>query len=162
MTAMNDNKYDCLLRMVEKYFDGDTTIEEEKWLRRELLSTDCRDAAVEEALAVMGYAATSRADALKSSAVAMRKSPSFPGWMAGAASVAVIIAISLALFSPQNAGKTGRCVAYIHGQKIEDAEVIRNLASLQIAEIGESSDDIDEQIQKEFHEFKIVMDNEQD
>lgn len=58
----NISDHDELLRLVNRYFEGDTSLAEERNLRRLLAKSSCTDAPVEEARAVMGVFACSRTE----------------------------------------------------------------------------------------------------
>lgn len=107
MKSINPNReYDQMLRLIERYFDGETSAAEEKSLRRMLVETDCNAAEVEEARAVMGVFATAR-----SLEVAVNKAGASPGKrrakrplslaaISAAASIAVIIVAVMSILQP--------------------------------------------------------------
>lgn len=59
-TNKNTNDPQLLLRLIDRYFEAETTLEEERTLRRLLAETDYVDEAVEAARAVMGVFAIDR------------------------------------------------------------------------------------------------------
>lgn len=98
----NISDHDELLRLVNRYFEGDTSLAEERNLRRLLAQSSCTDAPVEEARAVMGVFACGRAECRK----AAQKSPSAfyrlrrSRWTAisAVASVAVLIVAVVSMY----------------------------------------------------------------
>lgn len=64
----NISDHDELLRLVNRYFEGDTSLAEERNLRRLLAQSSCTDAPVEEARAVMGVFACCRTECRKPAA----------------------------------------------------------------------------------------------
>ena len=59
-TIKNTYNREALLRLIERYFEAETSLEEERYLRQLLVETDCNDSAVEAARAVMGVFAVDR------------------------------------------------------------------------------------------------------
>lgn len=105
MKAINpDREYNQLLELVDRYFEGETSLAEEKQLRRMLAETDSDTAEIEEARAVMGIFATSRrqpASADTPAAGPRRRRRTFPlAAISAAASVVVIIVAVLSLLHP--------------------------------------------------------------
>ncbi|MDE6317553.1 MAG: hypothetical protein K2L73_04045 [Muribaculaceae bacterium] len=107
MKSVNPNReYDQLLRLIERYFDGETSAAEEKCLRRMLVETDCNAVEVEEARAVMGVFATARsmegavnkAGALAGKRRAKRRLSLAA--ISAAASIAVIIVAVMSILHP--------------------------------------------------------------
>ena len=98
----NISDHDELLRLVNRYFEGDTSLAEERNLRRLLAQSSCTDAPVEEARAVMGVFACGRAECRN----AAQKSPSAfsrlrrSRWTAisAVASVAVLIVAVVSMY----------------------------------------------------------------
>ena len=103
-TVNPDREYELLLNMVNRYFEGETSREEEMTLRRRLVDTDCDMPEIEEARAVMCLFATSRRQQTAPAAMpAAKPKPkrSFPfAAVSAAASVAVIIVAVLSIMSP--------------------------------------------------------------
>ena len=59
-TIKNTYNREALLRLIERYFEAETSLEEERYLRQLLVEPDCNDSAVEAARAVMGVFAVDR------------------------------------------------------------------------------------------------------
>lgn len=95
---------ETLLRLIDRYFEGETSLEEERTLRQSLAETDCNDEAVEAARAVMGVFAVQRRIATeKKQAVTSkpRRLLSATQWVAvsAVASVAIIIVAVVSLMN---------------------------------------------------------------
>ncbi|MBD5257691.1 MAG: hypothetical protein HDS52_03235 [Barnesiella sp.] len=101
-TVNPDREYELLLNLVNRYFEGETSREEEMTLRRHLVDTDCDMPEIEEARAVMGLFATARRQQPAPAAMpAAKPKRSFPfAAVSAAASVAVIIVAVLSIMSP--------------------------------------------------------------
>lgn len=92
-TDKNKNNHDELLRLVDRYFEGETSLEEERQLRCLLAESESDSVEIEEARAVMGLFACARSRAPRSRQG--RRSLWFP--LSVAASVAVIIGTVITL-----------------------------------------------------------------
>lgn len=106
-TIKNTDNREALLQLIERYFEAETSLEEERYLRRLLVKTDYNDDAVEAARAVMGVFAVER----KIADTQQLKAPRSPkrrfsgiNWTAisAVASVAIII---VAVVSLMNIGR---------------------------------------------------------
>lgn len=104
MKSNNIQSQDELLRLVNRYFEGETSIEEERNLRRLLVESTSHDEAIEEARAVMGIFACSRVAARRPEAQSpmadsRRRRRRRSQWAAisAVASVAVLIAAVVSL-----------------------------------------------------------------
>ena len=140
---------DRLHILIERYFDGDTTVGEERELRAALLALAPaeRDRATEEALAVMGYA---RMDV---SPVRWRRMLLRGG---AAAAVAAVLAVTAVL--PRFAGDGGECIAYVDGSRIVDEHAVMGIIDAQLGEMGEAADDVSRQMESDFSEIREAMD----
>lgn len=139
--------------LIERYFDGDTTPEEEKSLLATLLSMPPGDEEADEALAVMGYA---RLKPRKEIAVRRRN---FTG-IAAAAVAMVLVAFGLTLYFSTPHIDAGECYAYVGGERIESEEVIRALMADQLEEMSEASEDVSRQITDDLDDFRGLFDSE--
>ncbi|MDE5607630.1 MAG: hypothetical protein K2I64_01705 [Muribaculaceae bacterium] len=123
-----DNNTNRLEKLIERYFDAMTTIEEERELARLLAGTNATSELIEQARAVMGYAAASRKVMTR-----QRRSPGLRfarKAMQIAASLALVVGGSaLAIkYSSQRAEAAPRCVAYVNSVRITDEAAIRQMA----------------------------------
>lgn len=106
-TIKNTYNREALLRLIERYFEAETSLEEERYLRQLLVETDCNDSAVEAARAVMGVFAVDRKIAdYKSQKTVLKPQRKLRGvrWtvISAVASVAIII---VAVVSLMNSGQ---------------------------------------------------------
>lgn len=151
---------DRLHILIERYFDGDTTLGEERGLRAVLLALAPaeRDQAAEEALAVMGYARMEAAPAANAesgvSPVRWRRMLLRGG---AAAAVAAVLAVTAVL--PRFAGDGGgECIAYVDGSRIVDEHAVMGIIDAQLGEMGEAADDVSRQMESDFSEIREAMD----
>lgn len=97
----NTNPDDELYRLIDRYFEGETSLDEERRLRRLLAGSTRRDATLDEARAVMGLFAAARSAStvqapVQKPARRRRRQPLLVA-VSVAASVAVIIGAALSL-----------------------------------------------------------------
>ncbi len=125
-----------LHNLIERYFNADTSLEEERLLRRELATgiNNPDDPVIQEACAVMGLHVIRRKPAAIS-----RKTVSPPIWR-NVAAVAVAIAVTGSLLSGViRQQSTGECVAYVNGQRISDRDAVMKLMFSDLNEMEEAS-----------------------
>ncbi len=143
-----------LHNLIERYFNADTSLEEERLLRRELATgiNNPDDPVIQEACAVMGLHVIRRKPAAIS-----RKTVSPPIWR-NVAAVAVAIAVTGSLLSGViRQQSTGECVAYVNGQRISDRDAVMNLMFSDLNEMEEASNCIEASITNELHEIADIM-----
>lgn len=151
--------------MVEKYFEGETSTAEEKWLKVALLKADKTDPMVEEALAVMGYAysahiADSDAADPQNAVLESKRKSHTRHYLRIASVAAAIIAVVFTfswIWNPSANEDETEYFAYVEGVRIENEIAIRNLISIQLEEMGEGSAEINNQIQSDFQDLKNAM-----
>ena len=135
---------DRLHILIERYFDGDTTLGEERGLR-------------EEALAVMGYA---RMDVTPAANAESGVSP--VRWrrmlLRGGAAAAVAAVLAVTAVLPRFAGDGGECIAYVDGSRIVDEHAVMGIIDAQLGEMGEAADDVSRQMESDFSEIREAMD----
>lgn len=151
---------DRLHILIERYFDGDTTLGEERGLRAALLALSPaeRDQTTEEALAVMGYA---RMEAAPAGNAASADSPM--RWrrmlLRGGAAAAVAAVLAVTAVLPRFAGDGGgECIAYVDGSRIVDEHAVMGIIDAQLGEMGEAADDVSRQMESDFSEIREAMD----
>lgn len=135
--------------LIEKYFDGATTAEEEKWLRRTLPALIGSDPEVDGALAVMGYAV------LPGPAREKRKHRFIsPG--AAAAAIAIFVAGAGIYAAFSLSGAKSDLVAYSGGVEVDRQEALRMISS-QMAEMGEASREVSSDVLAELDDFRVIL-----
>ena len=125
-----DNDTYRLEQLTERYFEASTTIEEERELARMLARSGESSPLIDQARAVMGYAAASRAAKGRRPARHAVVARVARRVMQTAASVALLVAgsaLAIKYGSPRVEAAT-RCVAYIDAVRITDEDVVRQMA----------------------------------
>ena len=123
-------------KVIGRYFDAQTTDEEESALKRFLVSPEAADREFDEARAVLGFITVGRRLCHARRRTVLRRR--IAGYSA-AASVALVIAFSgWAIYSSRN-----QCVAYINGVKCTDEDVVMAEMRRSMREMGATASSAD-------------------
>ena len=123
-------------KMIGRYFDAQTSDEEESALKRFLVSPEAAGREFDEARAVLGFTTVGRRLCHQHRRTALRRR--IAGYSA-AASVALVIAFSgWAIYSSRN-----QCVAYINGVKCTDEDVVMAEMQRSMQEMGSTASSAD-------------------
>ena len=123
-------------KMIGRYFDAQTSDEEESALKRFLVSPEAAGREFDEARAVLGFTTVGRRLCHTRRRTALRRR--IAGYSA-AASVALVIAFSgWAIYSSRN-----QCVAYINGVKCTDEDVVMAEMRRSMREMGATASSAD-------------------
>lgn len=135
--------------LIERYFDGDTSVTEERRLLDALLSHPPGDRAVDEALAVMGYARVSGPAEMTARSLYRRI-------MTAAAAVLLVISAVGVFFltTSHTSGTQSECYAYVGGERIEDRDQIESIMKVQMCDMGDAADEVEKQLAEDLGDFK--------
>lgn len=123
-------------KVIGRYFEAQTTDEEESALKKFLVSPEAAGREFDEARAVLGFATVGRRLCHARRRTALRRR--ITGYSA-AASVALVIAFSgWAVYSSRN-----QCVAYINGVKCTDEDVVMAEMQRSMQEMGSTASSAD-------------------
>lgn len=147
---------DILHRLIDKYFEGDTSLEEEKMLLELLMESEPEDEAVRSTLAVMGYSRLSPSDGNRVKKPLSKWRYRFAGIAAACAVAAVCVTVVLTY--PLGSG-ADHCLAYVAGEKIESRDVVVELMELQLGEFSEAATEIDKAVMDDFSEMGTILDS---
>lgn len=127
-------KQEELDKLVERYFDGDTTLSEESTLRQ-LLATGRYDSeAAREAMAVMGY--TVSVPRVGQRSFSRRKT-----WTV-AASIAVLVIAGAGFLFMNQGNSRSEYIAWVNGVRIDNPARVMELAEKDLAEAAEASEGV--------------------
>lgn len=142
-------------KLIQLYFEGLTSIEEERQLREALADPSVRGAEADEVRAVMSFAAVSP-DQSESPTVARRPPRHLSALLSAAASVAVVglLCWNFFLREPQT-----QYMAYIDGHSTEDPEQVMKLINDDLSLLGEASEDVADEIDDNLSAFSSVINN---
>lgn len=148
--------YNDLCRLIERYFDAGTSLEEERLLRKLLASGEFSGKEVDEAISVMGLIAGSRSSrSKKRGKVAF--TPRFKK-LSAAASVAVALGVGITLFSlPAESDFT--CIAYNGGVRVEDRGEVEALLFEQLNDASEGFGVVEDAIEEDMLPFNSLFDD---
>ena len=147
-----DNRKVAAQQLVEMYFNGDTTLEQERRLRELLADSSLTGADLDEARAVMGFMVTdARITAGRSRGHRRRWWPA----VSVAASLAVIVWLAAALIieKPQPV-----MLAYVGGKEIRDASQVMDIAEAELNMLGAAMDETDSRVIDELGEISQMLD----
>lgn len=137
--------------LIEKYFEGETTLAEERRLRENLPRMRGESPEIDEALAVMGYAAASDKDSVKK-----KRKPSYR-WVAAAASFALILTAGGIYTHYLKDSQKSTFMAYSGGVKIDREEAMQLIAA-QMEEMSDASQDIKTEVEDDLSDFRNILD----
>lgn len=139
--------------LVARYFDGATTVDQERQLRRLLASTGYSSPAADEARALLGYFAAERGRAAET---ARRRSRGLRRTvLTVAASVAVMVAVTVALF--RSADSPMECYAMVGSERVEDMNEIRALIDADLGCIADAQHSINDAIAADLSAISDAM-----
>lgn len=147
------------LRLSERYFEAETTEEEERELRRFAAQTSDPD--FRDLQAVMGFTAIARSSKGSKGSKGLKVQQQAPlkplkplklnsHYMGLAASVIVVLGLSL-FFSLSNRQQDTGCVAWVNGEKITDPTEVMALMQNTMLEMNiEGNDPVEDQLRGMF------------
>lgn len=148
--------------LIDKYFEAQTSIEEEELLLKESLSRFGRDPAANEILAVMGYSHINLQKSVVNDREIKRRKRHYI-LQSTAAAVTVFLSIAAALiFSFEHSEiKHEDSYAYVGGVRIENKTEILSLIESQLNEVSDAQEIINNTISNDLEDFRDVLNNEQ-
>ncbi len=148
---MNKEKIHIL---IEKYFDGETTLKEEKWLKDNLPKMMGEDPEIDEVLAVMGYAVVPVKDGVSE----RRVKRSFHWAATAAASLALLIgAGGIYTYIVSQRDTQSHFMAYSGGVRLDRQEAMQ-LIKAQMEEMSEASRDMKLEVEDDLADFRAAFD----
>lgn len=154
-----------LYNLIDRYFEGDTTLEEEDILVSELMARDDSDARIKEAKAVILFLTASpdageKVSGMEDSpcAVSAPVQRGFRGmvWKVAAA-VAVVATGGFFLMRGDMADSGYDTVAWCNGVRVDDPEVASGLMRGQLAMMADVSASLEADVEADFSEFADAM-----
>lgn len=131
-----------LEHLIERYFDGETSVQEEQMLRETLADCPWSSEAIDEARFTMGYFAAHCQEKERTARKIHRRQ-----LIGIAASIAIILAIGIpamyhSWFAPHN-----ECIAYVDGKIIDNDEVVMALIESDLSKMEDASNSMEAQLQ---------------
>ena len=122
-----------LERLIERYFEGETSLQEEQMLRQQLAECPWESEIIDEARFTMGYFAAHQRQQQQRPAAVNRYRV-----MAIAASVALLLTVGTGLLWHSQQPKDV-CIAYVNGQEIHNDEAVIALIENDLNNINNAS-----------------------
>lgn len=148
---VHDTDMNKLNALIEKYFDGATTLDEERLLRRMLADPSFQGESVDEARAVLGFMA---AGASPHADVSGRRSVSWLTSAGVAASLAVAVTIGMWMHRESTSPDM---IAYVGGCEIRDRREVMDIVEADLAAFGLAAMDADMQIDAELSDIGDML-----
>ncbi len=150
---MKSNVYE-MERLIDRYFDGDTTLEEERFLRTLLADVSIKGDKVDEARAVLGYMTV-----VPKRPRTFRRVSNLRRLAVAATVSAIGIFIGFALFhrSGTAAVAESECIAYVGGQIVNDKDKVMEMMWQDLALIGSASEAMADDIEQQFADMASVF-----
>lgn len=140
-----------ILKLIDKYFEGESTLAEERWLKENLPSMRGESPRIDEALAVMGYAAASSAH------IAMKPQRGVPRWMLRtAASLALLLTIGGICFTLDSRARQSTFLAYSGGVALDREDAMQIIAD-QMKEMAEASRGMQMEMEDDLADFRSAF-----
>ena len=156
---MTDSEYKVL---INRYFAGDTTVEGERLLLRELLERRPEPGSLEaEALAVMTFG---RFQAPASASRRRRRLPRMRLWLSTAAAGLLAAFFAVSYFTARHSGVAGfltgtdECTAWIDGRPVHDETLVADLMRQQLHEAAVASGELDSEVESAMGEIGRMSD----
>ncbi len=148
---------ESLHRLIERYYDADTTAQEERMLLKAALESEGRDPIVDEVLAVMGYARRKPSPEMEVKA-SMKRGVGRRSVLlrvgSAAASVAAVVAVGFMLMRSPGVGvEAAECYAYVDGIRIENRNDVASLVNRQLSELANAEESVNEVITEDFSDM---------
>ena len=128
-----------LEQLINRYFDGETNIEEEQILRESLVNCPWQSEVIDEALFTMGYFAAHREQQQRTAKKSYRRQV-----IGIAASIAITLAIGIPILSHNWSTPQPQCIAYVNGKVImNDQKAIMSLIAQDLNTIEMATREMD-------------------
>ena len=126
--------------LIERYFEGLTTLEQEDAMRQCLAHCPWNSEAIDDARMVMGYFAAQSAQQRRSVSRSMRQ-----GFIGIAASIAVILAVGGYIIWHQSQ-PDDMCIAYVNGTVVNDNDKVMALVANDMSKMDDATDAMTNQL----------------
>ena len=129
-----------LEQLIERYFDGETSVQEEQMLRETLATCPWSSEVIDEARFTMGFFAAHCHETERVAKKSNRRK-----FIGIAASIAIVIAAGgYALWHQQQS--TGVCIAYVSGMVVQDDEKVMTLIANDLSLMDNAADAMTDQL----------------
>ena len=123
-----------LEQLINRYFDGETSLQEEQMLREALADCPWSSELIDEARFTMGYIATHKQHGRRANTSARRYRIA-----AIAASVAIVLAVGISTIWHYQPQSDNVCVAYVNGKTINNDDAVMALIANDLSSMEDAS-----------------------
>ena len=128
-----------LEQLIERYFDGETSVQEEQMLRAALADCPWSSETIDEARFTMGYFAAHSRETQRTKKSNSRRQP-----IGIAASIAIILAVGVYAWHHHQPGDV--CIAYVNGQVVQDNDKVMALVADDMSKMDNASNAMTDQL----------------
>ena len=129
-----------LEQLIERYFDGETSVQEEQMLRETLAGCPWSSEVIDEARFTMGFFAAHCHETERVAKKSNRRK-----FIGIAASIAIVLAAGgYALWHQQQS--TGVCIAYVNGMVVQDDDKVMTLIANDLSMMDNAADAMTDQL----------------
>ena len=130
-----------LEQLIDRYFEGDTTVEEEQTLRQCLADCPWDSEAIDEARFTMGYFTAHKQQQHRANRVSNRFR-----YTAIAASIALLMAVGIGTLLHYQSQTNNMCVAYVNGKTIDNDDAVMALIANDLNAMDDASMSMEAQL----------------
>lgn len=138
-TYYHINNQDELEQLIERYFEGETSLQEEQLLRQSLASCQWSSDIIDEARFTLGYFSAHKQQHRQRPAINRSR------YIAIAASIALLLTLGIGVLW-QSQHYKNECIAYVNGKAIHNEREVLNLMQSDLNEMGNATQSIEEQL----------------
>ena len=131
-----------LEQLIERYFDGETSIQEELLLRAALADCPWNSEAIDEARFTMGYFAAHSHEGQRKAKKNNRRQ-----LIGIAASIAILLAIGIHTMNNKWFSQQQQCIAYVNGKVIDNDDDVMALIEKDLNKMEDASNSMAAQLQ---------------
>lgn len=128
-----------LEQLIERYFDGETSVQEEQMLRAALADCPWSSETIDEARFTMGYFAAHSHEGQRKAKKTYRRQ-----LIGIAASIAIILAVGVYAWHHQQPDDV--CIAYVNGQVVQDNDKVMALVADDMSKMDNASNAMTDQL----------------
>ena len=130
-----------LEQLIDRYFEGETSLQEEQTLRQLLADCPWSSEKIDEALVVMGYFMAHRKQRRTVTAASTRQ------FITGiAASIALVLAVGGYALWHQHGTTSDMCIAYVNGEVIQNDDKVMEMIANDMSVMDNAADGMADQL----------------
>ena len=140
-TIHHISNQDELEQLINRYFDGETSVQEEQILQEALAHCPWSSATIDEARFTMGYFIAHRQEAQRASKKNFRRQ-----LIGIAASIAIILAVGGYALWHNHQQQDEVCIAYVNGMVVDDNDKVMALVANDLSKIDNATNAMTHQL----------------